>query len=110
MAKRRRTPSDVEPEESNMTPMIDVVFQLLIFFMLTMQFKEIDRLLAERSLSWRTRADFLYQNFRPYLLGNLNPSDAAFIDGSVLNIGKRTNLRRMMDIGLPYDTPLEKVE
>lgn len=50
-----------------------------------MQFKEIDHLLAEKGLTWRTRADFLYQNFRPYLLGNLNPSEAAFIDGSVLN-------------------------
>jgi patatin-related protein len=50
-----------------------------------MQFKEIDRLLAERGLGWRTRADFLYKNFRPYLLANLSPGDAAFIDGSVLN-------------------------
>ena len=34
-----------EPEdtEMNMTPMIDIVFQLIIFFMLTMKFKEIDR-------------------------------------------------------------------
>lgn len=50
-----------------------------------MQFSEIDNLIAERGLSWRTRADFLFQNFRPYLLGNLNPSEGAFIDGSVLN-------------------------
>ncbi|MCB2108981.1 MAG: patatin-like protein, partial [Rhodobacteraceae bacterium] len=50
-----------------------------------MQFKEIDRLLVERRLTWRTRADFLFQNFRPYLMNDLNPSDAAFIDGSVLN-------------------------
>ncbi len=50
-----------------------------------MQFKEIDRLIADRGLSWRTRADFLFQNFRPYLLSGLNPSEGAFIDGSVLN-------------------------
>ncbi len=50
-----------------------------------MRFAEIDRLLAERRLSWRTRVDFLYRNFRPYLLANTNPADASFIDGSVLN-------------------------
>ena len=34
-----------EPEDTelNMTPMIDIVFQLIIFFMLTLKFKEIDR-------------------------------------------------------------------
>jgi biopolymer transport protein ExbD len=39
---RRKLPGDVENEGADMTPMIDVVFQLLIFFMLTMQFKEIE--------------------------------------------------------------------
>jgi biopolymer transport protein ExbD len=38
---RRRRP-EVQAEPLNMTPMIDVVFQLLIFFMLTMQFKEVE--------------------------------------------------------------------
>ena len=43
MAKRkRRSVEEVENEGADMTPMIDVVFQLLIFFMLTMQFKEIE--------------------------------------------------------------------
>ena len=32
----------VEPDASDMTPMIDIVFQLLIFFMLTMQFQEVE--------------------------------------------------------------------
>jgi biopolymer transport protein ExbD len=42
-----RLPAHEKPEESNMTPMIDVVFQLLIFFMLTMKFSEVEgRLLA----------------------------------------------------------------
>jgi biopolymer transport protein ExbD len=31
---RRKMPADVDYDSSNMTPMIDVVFQLLIFFML----------------------------------------------------------------------------
>jgi len=50
-----------------------------------MQFREIDGLIAEHGLAWRSRVDFLYQNFRPYLLAHLNPAEAAFIDGSVLN-------------------------
>jgi len=50
-----------------------------------MQFSEIDRLLAERGLGWPTRADFLFSNFRPYMAAGVNPSEAAFIDGSVLN-------------------------
>jgi len=50
-----------------------------------MQLREIDQLLAERNLSWNSRVDFLYRNFRPYFLAGLNPGDAAFIDGSVLN-------------------------
>ncbi len=41
--RRRRRLEDVEAaQELNMTPMIDVVFQLLIFFMLTMHFKEVE--------------------------------------------------------------------
>jgi biopolymer transport protein ExbD len=35
-------PEEVATEALNMTPMIDVVFQLLIFFMLTMHFKEVE--------------------------------------------------------------------
>jgi biopolymer transport protein ExbD len=34
---RRSAPPSAEPENFNMTPMIDVVFQLLIFFMLATQ-------------------------------------------------------------------------
>ena len=39
---RRRRIEEVGADELNMTPMIDVVFQLLIFFMLTMHFKEVE--------------------------------------------------------------------
>lgn len=49
------------------------------------QFNEIDQLLSERGLGWSTRTDFLYRNFRPYMTAGLNPNEAAFIDGSVLN-------------------------
>ena len=50
-----------------------------------MQFSEIEELLKERKLGWGAKPEFLYKNFRPYLLAGLNPADAAFIDGSVLN-------------------------
>ncbi|MBL8628397.1 MAG: patatin-like protein, partial [Rhodospirillaceae bacterium] len=50
-----------------------------------MQFKEVEELLDSRKLSWGARPGFLYNNFRSYLLAGLNPGDAAFIDGSVLN-------------------------
>ncbi|HEX7899874.1 MAG TPA: biopolymer transporter ExbD [Planctomycetota bacterium] len=42
MSTRRRAPDEVAAEQLNMTPMIDVVFQLLIFFMLTMHFQEVE--------------------------------------------------------------------
>ena len=34
--------AEIQPDGSDMTPMIDVVFQLLIFFMLTMHFQEVE--------------------------------------------------------------------
>ncbi len=40
--RRRRRPEDPTCEVGNMTPMIDCVFQLLIFFMLSMHFKEVE--------------------------------------------------------------------
>ena len=42
MIRWRRRMEDPQTEALNMTPMIDVVFQLLIFFMLTMQFQEVE--------------------------------------------------------------------
>jgi biopolymer transport protein ExbD len=41
MAKRTM-PGEAQADGSDMTPMIDIVFQLLIFFMLTMQFQEVE--------------------------------------------------------------------
>jgi biopolymer transport protein ExbD len=40
--KKRRTTDEASFEMANMTPMIDCVFQLLIFFMLSMHFKEVE--------------------------------------------------------------------
>jgi len=46
--RRRRGLDEAGFEVGNMTPMIDIVFQLLIFFMLSMHFKEVEgKLLAQ---------------------------------------------------------------
>jgi hypothetical protein len=42
MARRKREIEENKPMEPPLTPMIDVIFQLLIFFMLTIQFKELE--------------------------------------------------------------------
>jgi biopolymer transport protein ExbD len=49
MARRKkRKVGEEKPIEPPMTPMIDVIFQLLIFFVLTMKFKEVEgRLLSQ---------------------------------------------------------------
>ncbi len=44
--RRRRAPIDLAVIKGDMTPMIDVVFQLLIFFMLTIEFKVLEGKLA----------------------------------------------------------------
>ncbi len=40
--RRRRAAVDTTPMKGDMTPMNDVVFQLLIFFMLTIEFKQLE--------------------------------------------------------------------
>lgn len=42
MARRRKRRKEEPPIKGDMTPMIDVTFQLLIFFMLTIEFKELE--------------------------------------------------------------------
>lgn len=48
------------------------------------QLGECDQLVRTKGIMWKKRVDFLYDNFRPYLMASLNPGDAAFVDGSVL--------------------------
>ena len=45
MARKRKRQAE-EPVKGDMTPMIDIVFQLLIFFMLTIEFKTLEGKLA----------------------------------------------------------------
>ena len=48
------------------------------------QLGECDQLIQSKGIVWKNRVDFLYDNFRPYLTANMNPAEAAFVDGSVL--------------------------
>ncbi len=48
------------------------------------QLGECDQLIQGKGIVWKNRVDFLYDNFRPYLTANMNPAEAAFVDGSVL--------------------------
>ncbi len=46
---------------------------------------EMDSVLAARQQSWPARQQFLNRNFRHYFEVGMNPENAAFVDGSVLN-------------------------
>ena len=48
------------------------------------QLGECDQLIQTKGIVWKNRVDFLYDNFRPYLTASMNPTDGAFVDGSVL--------------------------
>ena len=46
---------------------------------------EAQDLVHRHGLQWPGRVEFLYDNFAPYVENNMNPTEAVFIDGSVLN-------------------------
>ncbi len=47
--------------------------------------KEIDELIGHDPAAWPRRADFIRRNFPNHLDGDIDPTTAPFIDGSVLN-------------------------
>ncbi|MGO9007428.1 MAG: patatin-like protein [Beijerinckiaceae bacterium] len=49
------------------------------------QISEMDKLVAQKSVDWRHRADFVARNFEMYTRMNVDPTSACFLDGSVLN-------------------------
>jgi biopolymer transport protein ExbD len=62
--------------EMNLTPLIDVVFNLLIFFMLTTQFMSLD--LEELTLPLSTTGeDKNYTDFRNVVINVVNPANPA---------------------------------
>ncbi|MFI5015943.1 MAG: patatin-like protein [Hyphomicrobiales bacterium] len=48
------------------------------------QISEMDELVAQRSIEWRHRAEFIARNFEAYARMNVDPVQACFLDGSVL--------------------------
>jgi patatin-related protein len=46
---------------------------------------EIDDLVAQKSVAWPQRAEFIARNFETYTRVNVDPVSACFLDGSVLN-------------------------
>ncbi|HVM81746.1 MAG TPA: patatin-like protein [Stellaceae bacterium] len=46
---------------------------------------EMDELVARRGSTWPRRESFIARNFDRYLRANIEPAEAAFVDGSVLN-------------------------
>ena len=49
------------------------------------QISEIDDLVAQKSVAWPHRAEFIARNFETYTRVNVDPVSACFLDGSVLN-------------------------
>jgi patatin-related protein len=49
------------------------------------QLREVDRLLANKNLSWPHREAFLAGNFRSYQASGHDPARTSFVDGSVVN-------------------------
>ncbi|MFN3233257.1 MAG: patatin-like protein [Alphaproteobacteria bacterium] len=49
------------------------------------QLGEVDRVLARRGRTWKTKPRFLAGNFKPYFETGSDPEKTSFIDGAVLN-------------------------
>jgi biopolymer transport protein ExbD len=74
MARKKATENDVSDLEMNMTPMIDIVFQLIIFLMLAndMSRKEIEDLVLPKALNG---SQDLGINEKRRLIVNLQPNE-----------------------------------
>ena len=46
--RRKRRPAEDRVSQPPMTPLIDVIFQLLIYFMLTMHFRNVEGMLLSQ--------------------------------------------------------------
>jgi patatin-related protein len=49
------------------------------------QIVEMDELVARRNAAWPSRAEFIAKAFQPHLQAGIDPTQACFIDGAVLN-------------------------
>ncbi len=74
MAKRNRVKVDSEETELNMTPMLDVVFILLIFFIVTSVFVKTTGIEVEKPIT------LLEKDLTPGILIAVNSEDEVWID------------------------------
>ena len=78
MARTKRRGAGTGTVSMNMTPMIDIVFQLLIFFILTAQFQqlEIEQVVLPMSLAAEPKDPFQYRNV---IINVVNPDNPEVI-------------------------------
>ena len=91
MARRGLTPRDEEEVELNMTPMLDVVFILLIFFIVTAVFVKEPGIEPERP-----EIAQLTEDLRPTIIIGVSDEDDIWIDGNLVPPGElRTELQAL---------------
>ena len=78
MARTKRRGAGTGAVSMNMTPMIDIVFQLLIFFILTAQFQqlEIEQVVLPMSIAAEPKDPFQYRNV---IINVVNPDNPEVI-------------------------------
>ena len=78
MARTKRRGAGTGTVSMNMTPMIDIVFQLLIFFILTAQFQqlEIEQVVLPMSIAAEPKDPFQYRNV---IINVVNPDNPEVI-------------------------------
>lgn len=78
MARTKRRGAGTGAVSMNMTPMIDIVFQLLIFFILTSQFQqlEIEQVVLPMSIAAEPKDPFQYRNV---IINVVNPDNPEVI-------------------------------
>jgi len=91
MAQKKHVGSDTGAVSMNMTPLIDIVFQLLIFFVLTTQFQqlEIEQVVLPMSIAAEPKDPFQYRNV---IINVVNPDNP-----EVIVMGQRMDYR-VLDI------------
>ena len=92
MARRSRVVQDEESTELNMTPMLDVVFILLIFFIVTSVFVKLPGIDPQEPTATTAR------EWKPSILVAVNDADEVWIDKQVYALDEvRPILRALRD-------------
>ena len=92
MARRSRVVQDEESTELNMTPMLDVVFILLIFFIVTSVFVKLPGVDPDEPIATTS------QEWKPSILVAVNEANEIWIDKQIYNLDEvRPVLRALRD-------------